>query len=43
MKTVNPPNSPWRLAQRTGRMNPSVIREFLKLTEKPCIHSLPAA
>jgi len=32
--------SPWRLAARTARMNPSVIREILKLTEQPGIVSL---
>jgi 2-aminoadipate transaminase len=31
---------PWRLARRTARMNPSVIREILKLTELPGIISL---
>lgn len=30
----------WKLAARTARMNPSVIRELLKLTEKPGIVSL---
>ncbi|MGZ5186991.1 MAG: aminotransferase-like domain-containing protein [Caldimonas sp.] len=33
-------NGPWHLAARTGRMNPSVIREILKLTELPGIISL---
>ena len=33
-------NHPWRLAARTERMNPSVIREILKLTELPGIISL---
>ncbi len=32
--------SPWRLAQRCERMNPSVIREILKLTELPGVRSL---
>ena len=32
--------TPWRLAARTARMNPSVIREILKLTELPGIISL---
>src|SRR6185295_16183663 len=32
--------SPWNLAQRCARMNPSVIREILKLTELPGVHSL---
>ncbi len=32
--------NPWRLAARTERMNPSVIREILKLTELPGIISL---
>lgn len=30
----------WQLAQRTHKMNPSVIREILKVTEKPGIISL---
>jgi 2-aminoadipate transaminase len=33
-------NSPWHLAQRCARMNPSVIREILKLTELPGVRSL---
>ncbi|MDP3372695.1 MAG: PLP-dependent aminotransferase family protein, partial [Hydrogenophaga sp.] len=32
-------NTPWTLAQRAERMNPSVIREILKVTEKPGIIS----
>jgi len=32
--------SPWTLARRTARMNPSVIREILKLSERPGIVSL---
>ena len=32
--------SPWQLARRCERMNPSVIREILKLTELPGVHSL---
>jgi 2-aminoadipate transaminase len=39
--------SPWHLARRAARMNPSVIREILKVTEKPGIISfaggLPSA
>jgi len=35
-----PTSSPWRLAARTARMNPSAIREILKLTELPGIISL---
>jgi len=31
---------PWQLARRTERMNPSVIREILKLTEQPGVISL---
>ncbi len=31
--------SPWTLAQRAAKMNPSVIREILKVTERPCIIS----
>ncbi len=34
-----PANSPWQLARRAARMNPSVIREILKVTEKPGIIS----
>ena len=30
----------WTLAQRAAKMNPSVIREILKVTEKPGIISL---
>jgi 2-aminoadipate transaminase len=32
--------TPWQMAARTARMNPSVIREILKLTERPGIISL---
>jgi 2-aminoadipate transaminase len=32
-------NNPWTLARRAERMNPSVIREILKVTEKPGIIS----
>ncbi len=35
---MNP--SPWKMARRAERMNPSVIREILKITEKPGIISL---
>lgn len=31
---------PWTLAARSARMNPSVIREILKLTERPGVLSL---
>ena len=31
---------PWTLARRAARMNPSVIREILKITERPGILSL---
>ncbi len=34
------PQDPFHLARRAGRMNPSVIREILKLTERPGIVSL---
>jgi 2-aminoadipate transaminase len=34
------PESPFILARRTERMNPSVIREILKITERPGIISL---
>ena len=39
--TTMPPmsGSPWVLARRAERMNPSVIREILKVTEKPGIIS----
>ncbi|MET0382941.1 MAG: PLP-dependent aminotransferase family protein [Burkholderiaceae bacterium] len=37
---MNPMDSPWRLAARCARMNPSVIREILKLTELPGVRSL---
>lgn len=37
---MTPPRSPWQLAQRAERMNPSVIREILKVTERPGILSL---
>ncbi|MEO7010213.1 MAG: PLP-dependent aminotransferase family protein [Caldimonas sp.] len=33
-------NDPWQLARRSARMNPSVIREILKLTERPGVISL---
>ena len=34
------PATPWQLARRAARMNPSVIREILKVTERPGIISL---
>ncbi len=34
-----PTNTPWTMARRAARMNPSVIREILKVTEKPGIIS----
>jgi 2-aminoadipate transaminase len=38
--TITPsPASPWTLARRAARMNPSVIREILKVTERPGIIS----
>ncbi|MGN6527027.1 MAG: PLP-dependent aminotransferase family protein [Burkholderiaceae bacterium] len=33
-------NSPWHLAQRCARMNPSILREILKVTELPGVRSL---
>jgi len=33
-------STPWQLAHRAERMNPSVIREILKITERPGIISL---
>ena len=38
--TPDTANSPWRLARRCERLNPSVIREILKLTELPGVRSL---
>jgi 2-aminoadipate transaminase len=38
--TTPSPSLPWQLAARTARMNPSAIREILKLTERPGIISL---
>jgi 2-aminoadipate transaminase len=32
--------SAWHLARRTARMNPSIIREILKLTERPGVLSM---
>ncbi len=47
MTTPPPARTPWTLARRAERMNPSVIREILKVTEKPGIISfgggLPSA
>ena len=42
MTTTAPDSNPgpWQLARRTARMNPSVIREILKVTERPGIVSL---
>jgi 2-aminoadipate transaminase len=37
---TTPSSSPWQLARRAERMNPSVIREILKVTERPGIISL---
>ena len=36
---MNPSTSPWQMAHRAARMNPSVIREILKVTERPGIIS----
>ena len=36
---MNTPAPTWQLARRAARMNPSVIREILKVTEKPGIIS----
>jgi len=35
-----PNPTPWQLARRAERMNPSVIREILKITERPGVISL---
>src|SRR6187431_630059 len=32
--------SPWTQARRAARMNPSIIREILKVTEKPGVMSM---
>ena len=34
------PSTPWQMARRAERMNPSVIREILKIAERPGIISL---
>jgi 2-aminoadipate transaminase len=39
MKPNDLPATPWTLAGRAARMNPSVIREILKVTEQPGIIS----
>ncbi len=38
--TITTPASAWHLAQRAARMNPSIIREILKVTEQPGVLSL---
>jgi 2-aminoadipate transaminase len=40
MTMSTPSSTPWQLARRAERMNPSVIREILKITERPGIISL---
>ena len=40
MSPTTSPSSPWHMAQRAARLNPSVIREILKLTELPGVLSL---
>ena len=37
MTPTDTPSSPWRLAKRAASMNPSAIREILKITERPGI------
>ncbi len=32
--------STWTMAQRTGRMNPSILREILKVAERPGVRSM---
>ncbi len=39
MTTTARSRSPWLLAQRAAKMNPSLIREILKITEKPGVIS----
>ena len=38
--TMPTPPSAWTMAQRAARMNPSIIREILKVTEQPGVLSL---
>ena len=33
-------SSPWTLARRAERMNPSILREILKVTDRPGILSM---
>lgn len=40
MSEPTPSSSPWHMARRAARLNPSVIREILKLTEQPGVLSL---
>lgn len=40
MSATSTQASPWTLARRASRLNPSVIREILKLTEQPGVLSL---
>jgi len=40
LTTATATATPWALARRAERMNPSVIREILKITERPGIISL---
>ena len=40
MTASNPKLAPWQFARRAERMNPSVIREILKVTERLGIISL---
>jgi len=40
MPVSTPTPTPWQLARRAERLEPSVIREILKITEKPGIISL---
>jgi len=37
---MNPPDTHWQLAHRAARLEPSVIREILKVTERPGVISL---
>ena len=38
--TAAEPSSPWTLARRAERMNPSILREILKVTDRPGILSM---
>ncbi len=39
MRSNDLPHTPWTMARRAGKMNPSILREILKVTERPGIVS----